>query len=29
VLVTWDEPKPLTNLAKHGLDFVDIEGGFG
>jgi uncharacterized protein len=24
----WDEPKRLSNLAKHGLDFADIENGF-
>jgi uncharacterized DUF497 family protein len=23
VKFTWDEPKRLTNLAKHGLDFAD------
>jgi uncharacterized DUF497 family protein len=22
--ITWDEPKRQTNLAKHGLDFVDL-----
>ena len=24
----WDKPKRLSNLAKHGLDFADIEEGF-
>ena len=24
----WDEPKRLSNLAKHGLDFADVEKGF-
>ncbi len=23
--VVWDEPKRLTNLAKHGLDFADLD----
>lgn len=22
--ITWDEPKRLSNIAKHGLDFADI-----
>lgn len=22
--ITWDEPKRLTNIAKHGLDFADL-----
>ena len=22
--ITWDEPKRLSNLAKHGLDFADL-----
>ena len=26
--IIWDEPKRLSNLVKHGLDFVDIEEGF-
>jgi uncharacterized DUF497 family protein len=27
MLITWDEPKRLANLAKHGLDFalLDVE----
>ncbi|MCJ2098624.1 BrnT family toxin [Methylobacterium sp. E-046] len=25
---TWDEPKRLANLAKHGLDFADFEASF-
>jgi len=24
----WDEPKRLSNNAKHGLDFADVENGF-
>jgi uncharacterized DUF497 family protein len=28
MVITWDEPKRLSNLDKHGLDFADIEGGF-
>ena len=24
----WDEPKRQSNLAKHGLDFADVENGF-
>ncbi|MCJ2137802.1 BrnT family toxin [Methylobacterium sp. J-026] len=25
---TWDEPKRLANLAKHGLDFADFDSCF-
>jgi uncharacterized protein len=28
VNIIWDEPKRLSNLVKHGLDFADIEEGF-
>jgi uncharacterized DUF497 family protein len=28
VKIIWDESKRLSNLAKHGLDFADIEKGF-
>jgi uncharacterized protein len=28
MLIVWDEPKRLTNLQKHGLDFADFEAGF-
>ena len=28
MLVVWDEPKRLANLAKHGLDFAEFEEGF-
>ena len=28
MIIVWDEPKRLTNLAKHGLDFADFETGF-
>lgn len=24
MLITWDEPKRLSNLAKHGLDFAAL-----
>ena len=27
-MITWDEPKRLQNLAKHGLDFAEFEIGF-
>lgn len=27
-MIVWDEPKRQTNLAKHGLDFADLDGGF-
>jgi uncharacterized protein len=26
--IVWDEPKRLANLAKHGLDFADLDPGF-
>ncbi len=26
--IIWDEPKRLSNLAKHGLDFADMPDGF-
>ena len=26
--IVWDEPKRLANLAKHGLDFEELEHGF-
>lgn len=26
--IVWDEPKRLANLAKHGIDFADIDEGF-
>jgi uncharacterized protein len=26
--IVWDEPKRLANLAKHGLDFADLDTGF-
>ncbi len=28
MLITWDEPKRLANLVKHGLDFAAIPLGF-
>jgi hypothetical protein len=28
VKIIWDEPKRLSNLVKHGLDFADIEDGY-
>jgi uncharacterized DUF497 family protein len=28
MLITWDEPKRLSNLAKHGLDFAAIRPEF-
>lgn len=26
--IVWDEQKRLANLAKHGLDFADLDFGF-
>ncbi|MCL8382472.1 MULTISPECIES: BrnT family toxin [Xanthobacter] len=26
--ILWDEPKRLANLAKHGLDFADLDEAF-
>jgi len=26
--ITWDEPKRLANLDKHGLDFADLDAEF-
>ncbi len=28
LMIVWDEPKRQTNLAKHGLDFVDLDEAF-
>lgn len=28
MMIIWDEPKRLANLAKHGLDFADLDLGF-
>lgn len=28
VLITWDEPKRLANIDKHGFDFRDVDEGF-
>ena len=28
MILVWDEPKRLANLAKHGLDFADVERQF-
>lgn len=28
LMIVWDEPKRLQNLAKHGLDFADLDAGF-
>ena len=28
LMITWDEPKRLANLAKHGLDFADLDEAF-
>lgn len=27
-MIVWDEPKRQTNLAKHGLDFADLDERF-
>lgn len=24
MIITWDEPKRVSNIAKHGLDFADL-----
>lgn len=29
MIVVWDEPKRLSNLRDHGLDFADARDGFG
>jgi uncharacterized DUF497 family protein len=28
MMIVWDEPKRLVNLAKHGLDFSDLDEAF-
>ena len=28
MVIVWEEPKRLSNLAKHGLDFADLDGDF-
>ena len=28
MMIVWDEPKRLMNLARHGLDFVDLDEEF-
>ena len=28
MMIVWDEPKRLSNLAKHGLDFADLDETF-
>ena len=28
MMITWDAPKRQTNLAKHGLDFADLDEAF-
>jgi uncharacterized protein len=28
MMIVWDEPKRLSNLAKHGLDFADLDEMF-
>lgn len=27
-MIVWDEPKRRANLAKHGLDFAELDEGF-
>ncbi|MDP3342724.1 BrnT family toxin [Frigidibacter sp.] len=27
-MIVWDEPKRLSNLAKHGMDFADLDEAF-
>ena len=26
--IVWDEPKRLTNINKHGIDFADVDAEF-
>ncbi|MBX9467338.1 BrnT family toxin [Rhizobium rhizophilum] len=28
MVIVWDEPKRQRNLAKHGLDFAELDGSF-
>ncbi|WP_343504777.1 BrnT family toxin [Alloyangia pacifica] len=28
MMIVWEEPKRLVNLAKHGLDFSDLDEAF-
>lgn len=28
MMIVWDEPKRLSNLAKHGLDFAELDEAF-
>ncbi len=28
MMIVWNEPKRQTNLAKHGLDFADLDESF-
>ncbi|MBA3446728.1 MAG: BrnT family toxin [Pseudaminobacter sp.] len=28
MFITWDEPKRISNLAKHGLDFASLDEAF-
>jgi uncharacterized DUF497 family protein len=28
MIIVWDEPKRLANIAKHGLDFADLTEAF-
>jgi uncharacterized DUF497 family protein len=28
LMIFWNEPSRQTNLAKHGLDFADLDEGF-
>tara|TARA_B100001971_G_C18139660_1_gene509661 strand:- start:729 stop:974 length:246 start_codon:yes stop_codon:yes gene_type:complete len=28
MMIVWDEPKRQSNLAKHGLDFADLDEAF-
>ncbi len=28
MMIVWDEPKRAANLAKHGIDFADIDEAF-
>jgi uncharacterized DUF497 family protein len=28
MMISWDEPKRLSNIAKHGFDFADLDYAF-
>jgi uncharacterized DUF497 family protein len=28
MIITWDEPKRMANIAEHGMDFADLDEAF-